>query len=90
MESNNQEAEELSPVKRAIVEIRTLRAKLKEAERARIEPIAVVGMGCRFPGGANDPESLWKLLCEGKDAICEVPADRWNIDEFFDADPDVT
>ena len=88
MESNNQEAEELSPVKRAIVEIRTLRAKLKEAERARIEPIAVVGMGCRFPGGANDPESLWKLLCEGKDAICEVPADRWNIDEFFDADPD--
>ena len=88
MESNHQEAEELSPVKRAIVEIRTLRAKLKEAERAKVEPIAVVGMGCRFPGGANDPESLWKLLCDGKDAICEVPADRWNIDEFFDADPD--
>jgi acyl transferase domain-containing protein/SAM-dependent methyltransferase/acyl carrier protein len=88
MDINRQDAEELSPVKRAIVEIRTLRAKLKEAERAKVEPVAVVGMGCRFPGGANDPESLWKLLCEGKDAIREVPGDRWDIDEFFDADPD--
>ena len=79
---------QLSPVKRAIVELRTLRAKLKEAERVRDEPIAVIGMGCRFPGGANDPDSLWRMLCEGIDAIREVPPDRWDINEFFDPNPD--
>jgi acyl transferase domain-containing protein/SAM-dependent methyltransferase/acyl carrier protein len=88
MEDNRQDQEQLSPVKRAIVELRMLRAKLKEAERVRDEPIAVIGMGCRLPGGANDPESLWRMLCDGIDAIREVPADRWDIDEFFDPDPD--
>jgi acyl transferase domain-containing protein/acyl carrier protein len=44
------------------------------------EPIAIVGMACRFPGGADDPVTFWKLLCEGFDAISEVPSDRWNMD----------
>ncbi len=88
MDDNPQGKEQLSPVKRAIVELRMLRAKLKEAERVRDEPIAVIGMGCRFPGGANDPESLWRMLCDGVDAIREVPADRWDIEEFFDPNPD--
>jgi acyl transferase domain-containing protein len=48
--------------------------------------IAVVGMGCRFPGGANDPEAFWKLLQDGVDAIVEVPRDRYNVDEFYDPD----
>jgi acyl transferase domain-containing protein/SAM-dependent methyltransferase len=78
---------ELSPIKRALLELRALRAKLDAAERARAEPIAIVGMGCRLPGGANDPDSLWQLLRDGVDAIREVPAGRWPIDAYFDADP---
>ena len=44
------------------------------------DAIAIIGLACRFPGGANDEESYWRLLCEGKDAISEVPRTRWNID----------
>jgi acyl transferase domain-containing protein len=64
-------------------------AKLEKAERARNEPIAIIGMGCRFPGGARDAASCWKLLREGVDAIGVVPADRWDADELYDADPEV-
>src|ERR1700720_4391838 len=48
--------------------------------------IAVIGIGCRFPGGVNDTESFWKLLVEGREAVGEVPPDRWNVDRFFDAE----
>ncbi len=79
---------ELSPVKQALVELREMRARLQAAEQARQEPVAVIGMGCRFPGGANDPESFWELLVNGVDAIREVPPERWDADEFYDPDPD--
>src|SRR4028119_2081062 len=46
-------------------------------------------MSCRFPGGANDPEAFWQLLSNGVDAIAEVPADRWNIDAYYDPDPEI-
>jgi len=77
----------LTPVKRALLEIRDLRARLQEAEAARREPIAIVGMSLRFPG-ATDPESFWRLLIEGRDAIREIPRDRWDADAFYDPDPD--
>ena len=48
------------------------------------DPIAIIGIGCRFPGGVNDPESFWKLLAEGREAVSDVPPDRWNIERFFD------
>jgi acyl transferase domain-containing protein/NADPH:quinone reductase-like Zn-dependent oxidoreductase/NAD(P)-dependent dehydrogenase (short-subunit alcohol dehydrogenase family)/SAM-dependent methyltransferase/acyl carrier protein len=48
--------------------------------------IAIIGIGCRFPGGVNDIESFWKLLVEGREAISDVPPDRWNIERFFDAE----
>ena len=47
------------------------------------EPIAVIGIGCRFPGGANDPDSYWELLRSGTDAISETPADRWSLQKFY-------
>src|SRR5271165_2433562 len=49
--------------------------------------IAIVGIGCRLPGEVNDTESFWKLLVEGREAVTDVPADRWNIERFFDAEP---
>src|SRR3984893_16052619 len=49
--------------------------------------IAIIGIGCRFPGGANDTESFWKLLAEGREAVSDVPPDRWNVERFYDAEP---
>src|SRR4051794_13769769 len=48
------------------------------------EPIAIIGIGCRFPGRANGPHAFWTLLEEGRDAITEVPADRWSARSFYD------
>ena len=53
------------------------------------EEIAVVGISCRFPGGADNPAEYWRLLCEGFDAISEVPEERWDIDEYYDHDKSV-
>ena len=52
------------------------------------EPIAIVGMGCRYPGRLTDPESFWRLLDEGIDAVTEVPRERWDVDALYDPDPD--
>ena len=77
-----------STTKRALLAIKNLQAKLDAMEQAQHEPIAIVGMGCRFPGGADTPESFWTLLEQGTDAIAPVPSDRWPIDQYYDADPD--
>jgi natural product biosynthesis luciferase-like monooxygenase protein len=75
-------------LKNAYLEIKGLRSQLaKKAEQAA-EPVAVVGLGCRFPAGVVDAESFWAVLRGGIDAVREVPADRWDIDSLYDADPD--
>jgi acyl transferase domain-containing protein/acyl carrier protein len=51
------------------------------------EPVAIVGIGCRFPGGASNPQAFWELLCQGVDAITEVPPERWDARRFYDPDP---
>ena len=51
-------------------------------------PVAIIGMSCRFPG-AGSPEEFWKLLEDGRDAVREIPAGRWNVEEYYDASPDV-
>jgi len=80
--------EALSPLKRALVEIRELKARLAAADDHRSDPIAIVGTGLRLPGGVTDRASYWKLLSDGIDAISEVPASRWSVDDLYDPDPD--
>jgi len=80
--------DDVSQLTRALAALQQMRARLDAVERARTEPIAVVGMSCRFPGGANSPSAFWRLLAEGRDGITETPPDRWDSDALFDADPD--
>ena len=80
-----------SPDRRAIItdalrKIDDLTARLAIAEKASTEPIAVVGIGCRLPGGVNNAEEFWTLLCEGGSGVTRVPADRWDADEYYSED----
>lgn len=78
MKRQSEIIDDLSPVKRALLAVEEMSARLELAQRAQNEPIAICGIGCRFPGGANDAESFWQLLREGKDAVTEVPNTRWD------------
>lgn len=87
MSGNAADNSSLSPIKQAYLKLGELQSKLDALEKANREPIAIVGMACRIPGGANDPESFWQLLEEGRDAISEIPSDRWDVDAFYDPNP---
>jgi acyl transferase domain-containing protein/SAM-dependent methyltransferase/acyl carrier protein len=78
---------QLSSEKQTLLALRRLKAKVEALERARSEPIACVGIGCRFPG-ADGPSEYWDLLVQGRSAVREVPSDRWNVDDYYDPDPD--
>ena len=62
--------------------------RLEKLERAQPEPVAIVGIGCRFPGGVEGPDSFWELLAGSREGISEIPPDRWDVDSLFDPDPD--
>ncbi|NER48712.1 MAG: polyketide synthase, partial [Symploca sp. SIO1A3] len=72
----------------AFLQIETLQSKLETFENKEKEPIAIIGMSCRFPGGVDSPEAFWQLLNNGVDAITEVPLTRWNIDNYYNPDPE--
>jgi thioester reductase-like protein len=75
-----------------LLKLDTIKEQKKEIPVSIIEasePIAIIGMSCRFPGGANSTEAFWELLQRGGDAITEVPASRWDADAFYDPDPAV-
>ncbi|MGB1028059.1 MAG: polyketide synthase, partial [Rhodospirillaceae bacterium] len=79
---------EASAVKRALAALREAKAKIAALENAARAPIAVIGMGCRFPG-AEDPEAFWQLLAEGRDAVGPLPPGRWDREAWYDPDPEV-
>ncbi|GAU68946.1 putative modular polyketide synthase [Streptomyces sp. NBRC 110611] len=76
-----------STLKRAYATMERMQRRLDAYERAAAEPIAIVGLGCRFPGGAVDADTYWDVLSKGIDAVTEVPADRWDAEAFFSETP---
>ncbi len=71
----------------ALAALTQMQGKIEALQAERHESIAIVGMACRLPGGANDPEALWRLLDREGDAVDRVPARRWDADALYDADP---
>ncbi|RKZ92367.1 MAG: hypothetical protein DRR19_04435 [Candidatus Parabeggiatoa sp. nov. 1] len=72
----------------ALLELRKTRTKLETIKEAQNEPIAIIGMGCRLPGGVDTPDKFWSLLHNGVDAITDIPPSRWDINAYYDSDPD--
>ena len=73
--------------KKALLAIESLRARVRELEQASSEPIAIIGYAARFPA-SPDADSFWDLLRDERDGISPIPADRWDADAFYNADPD--
>lgn len=81
--------QDLSPLEKTFILLNKADAKILSLQKEigkHSEPIAIIGMGCRFPGGANDPETFWNLLKKGYSGVTEIPKERWNVDEFYDPD----
>ncbi|MFK0297235.1 type I polyketide synthase, partial [Streptomyces sp. NPDC090442] len=87
--NDRNDAKLLDYLKRITADLHQTRQRLREAESKNDEPIAIIAMSCRFPGGVASPEELWRLLESGGDAMSGFPADRgWDLETLYDSDPD--
>ncbi|GLW22649.1 SDR family NAD(P)-dependent oxidoreductase [Microbispora triticiradicis] len=78
----------LDYLRRATAEMQDLRERLRAAEEREHEPIAIVGMGCRYPGGVGSPQDLWDVVSGGRDVVSEFPRDRgWDVAGLYDPEP---
>src|ERR1051326_1792755 len=76
-------------LKRTLSTLFNTNQRLQRMEEDAREPIAIVAMSCRFPGGVRSPEDLWELVPQGQDVITSFPTNRgWNLETLFDPDPD--
>jgi len=78
----------LTPLQRAFLALQQAQARVAALEGAAREPIAIIGLGCRVPGGGHDADSFWRLMRDGVDATGPLPADRWDVDGLYDPDPE--
>ncbi|MCF6524679.1 type I polyketide synthase [Streptomyces sp. JJ36] len=82
MTSHEQAQTAGATLRRAYLAVERMQRRVDELEGAASEPVALIGLGCRFPGGVTDADSYWELLAKGTDAIQEIPADRWDAEAF--------
>lgn len=86
MNHSQNKIKELSPLQRAVLAMNKMSAKQDAMLEAKSEPIAIVGMACRFPG-ADNIEAFWQNLLDGHDSIRDVPANRWSLEKYYHSDP---